>query len=428
MVKKLIIPLCLLTHLAVSQTILQCKQRFNNYLNFRNSLNGTVRFEDDVLYILEGGKKEFAVYKDELPMLADFFANSTVREQEKLMRAKGLKKFTKRERDSLAINVDSKIVVASENQDQPLKNIRIALDPGHFGTNLADAQVEQKFLYFVKDPLKFPNDTVKIFESTLTFNTAAILKRLLEEQGATVFLTREQSNFTSFNCTFGDWMLLYKKRTLDSLFHEKILAPERYRKLLKCNDYIFFWDFFRDFDLANRANKINNYNPHFTIIIHYNVDEKNVPWKAHTKKNFSMAFIGGGFTAKDLQRNESRMHFLRLLLTNQLEQSEHLAAKTVGNFNKNLGIPIARASDATYLAKNCIATKSQGVFCRNLILCRKINSPLVYGESLYQDNELETDLLMKSDVDLYGIKTNERLKKVALSYFEAVMAFVADKN
>jgi N-acetylmuramoyl-L-alanine amidase len=426
-VNKLIGCLCLLVFCGSAQTILQCRDRFNTYLNFRGSLNSLVRFGDDVIYLTAGGRNEYAIYRDELPALADFFQSSSVQEQLKFMRSKGLRKLSQRERDSIAINSDSKKIERVPNE-RPLHNIRIAIDPGHFGTSLAEAQVEQKFLYFPKDQSKFPNDSVKLFESSLTFNTATILKRMLEEQGAVVFLSRHQSNFTSFNCTFSDWMRFHRKRTLDSLLHKNSISTDKHRKLLKCSDYQFFWDFFRDYDLGNRAAKVNSFDPHLTVIIHYNVDEKNVPWKTHTRKNFSMTFIGGGFTAGDLQRDEARMHFIRLLITDQLERSERLAALTVSNFSTILEIPIARQSDATYLAKNSLATKSRGVFCRNLVLCRKINSPLVYGESLYQDNELETERLMKSDIDLYGIKTNERLQKVASGYYKAVMDYVEEHS
>ena len=291
---------------------------------------------------------------------------------------------------------------------------------------MVDAQSEQKFLFFVPDSTNGKADTVKIFESLLTFNTAHILKNLLEEKGAEVFVTRNRSDFTSFNCTYQEWIKYHRKRSLDSLRQNGSLSAEKYNKLLKCNNYTLFWDFFRDYDLANRCNKVNAFVPDLTVIIHYNVDEKNAPWKQHTKKNFSMTFIGGAFT--DISKTESKINFLRLLITDQLNSSEDLSAKTVFNFNKILEIPIAKAVDADYLRDNCLITASPGVFCRNLALCRKINSPLVYGESLYQDNEKECKQLMLCDVDIYGIKTNERLKKVAVSYFDAVIRYLASKK
>jgi len=61
------------------------------------------------------------------------------------------------------------------------------------------------------------------------------------------------------------------------------------------------------------------------------------------------------------------------------------------------------------------------VYCRNLLLCRKINSVMVYGESLYQDNEYEAGELMRYDKDLYGVSTNSRLISVAKSYYEALL-------
>lgn len=418
---KLVYLFCLLTFVSAAQTIQQCKQRFDTYLNFRGSISAEVKFEADAIYLLSAGKKEFAIYENEIKVLSEFMQYSTLKQQEQLFRSKGLKRFSKQQMDSLTLISKKPEQSLLRTPEQPLRGYRIALDPGHFSTNLTDAQSEQKYLFFVPDSLH-GRDTVRIFESLLTFNTAHILKNLLESKGAQVFLTRNQSDFTSFNCTYPDWIKNHRKRHLDSLRQNNSLTPEKYNKLLKCNNYTLFWDFFRDYDLANRANKINAYAPDVTLIIHYNVDEKNAPWKQHTKKNFSMTFIGGAFT--DLSKTESKINFMRLLLSDQLNRSENLSAKTVSNFNKILEIPIAKAVDAEYLRDNCLITASPGVFCRNLALCRKINSPLVYGESLYQDNEKESSLLMRSDLDIYGVRANDRLNKVATAYYNAVFDFL----
>jgi hypothetical protein len=114
------------------------------------------------------------------------------------------------------------------------------------------------------------------------------------------------------------------------------------------------------------------------------------------------------------------------LCTDQLNRSEDLSAKTVANFNNILKIPVAKSNDAEYLRDNCLSTSSPGVYCRNLALCRKINSPLVYGESLYQDNVNEAKLLMQADYDIYGIKANNRVKQVAESYFISVIQYLKE--
>jgi N-acetylmuramoyl-L-alanine amidase len=411
----------LLAASAGAQSVADCKRRYNSYLNFKNTLNGQVAFDEQGVYLKSGGKRIFAAYSDELVVLGKFFAYSTLDRQASLFQAKGARHFTKRELDSLDATIDITKKVIRQGDSLPLRGYRVALDAGHFGTNMKDAAVEQKYLYFVRPAQK---DTVRLFESLLTYQTSYILKHLLEEQGAEVFLTRNRADHTSFDCTYQEFLEKHRRKTLDSLRSAGTITPARHKALSTCSDYTFFWDFFRDYDLANRAIKVNRFDPHVTAIIHYNVDEKNTGWKTHTQKNFTMAFIAGAFTAGDLAKSESRLHFLRLMLTDQLDRSEKLAAETVKTFKENLQLPVARAQDATYLYQNCISTKSPGVFCRNLVLCRKINSPLVYGESLYQDNIRECEDLMRCNVDMYGVTTSERITKVAGSYFEALFSYL----
>ncbi|MCW3078389.1 MAG: hypothetical protein JWO32_2998 [Bacteroidetes bacterium] len=403
-----------------AQTINQCKERFETYLNFKGSLSNSVKFTEKEIEVYNSrGIKEFSIYAGEIAMLADFFEHTTYKQQSEFLKLKGTKKYSKRQRDSVWIYIDDRKKITKSKKALPFEGYRVAIDPGHFATNLNDAQVEQKYLYFVKDSIH-PTDSIKLFESELTFNTAFLLKKMLEELGIKVFVTRQQKDFTSFNCTYNDWLTFHKARVLDSLKDASAMNNERYNKLMKDNPHKFFWDFFRDYDLANRAKKINEFIPHATVIIHYNVDEKNDPWKKTSDKDYTMAFIAGAFTKDNLERPESKLHFLRLLLTKQLNQSEKLASQTVYNFNKNLKVDIASPFDADYLKDNCLLTPSKGVYARNLILCRIINSPLVYGEALYQDSYKECEALMRMDIEKYGIKTNDRLLKTALSYYQAL--------
>lgn len=415
--------LCLFTLSAGAQTMSDCKRRFDSYINFRNSLATHVQFSKNVMHLATGGRKILAVYEDELVVLAKLFQYSPLQRQLQVMNSKGLRHYTPRQLDSLDATVNDLKSVIEQPDSLPLRGYRVALDPGHFGTDLKTAAVEQKYLHFVRPG---QSDTVMLFESLLTFHTAVILKHLLEEQGAAVFMTREQPDHTSFGCTFDAFFTHHKKRTLDSLMAAGQLNAARHRRLMSCKRHDFFWEFFRDFDLANRGVRINRFDPHVSAIIHYNVDEKNVPWTKTTRKNFTMAFIGGAMTGADVVRDENRMHLLRLLITDQLDRSEKLAAETVQAFADNLKVPVARPEDAKYLYQNCLRTPSAGVFCRNLVLCRKINSPLVYGESLYQDNEKECVDLMRCNVSVYGLTTSERVTKVAASYFEALFSFLSN--
>ncbi len=407
-----------------AQTIQDCKKRFDTYLNFKGSLNGLVRFDKESISIYNAkGQKEFTAYQKEIPMLAEVFENYDPKAAAKFYKNKADKKLSKQQRDSIRIYLDIPKKTKERTEALPLNGIKVAIDAGHLASSFTEAMNEQKFLYFLRDSLKSTLDTVKIFEADLTYKTSLILKAMLEEKGATVFLTRPTQSLSTFGCSYSYWFANYKQKVLDSLLQINKLEAADYRKLNNLPEYNFFWDFFRDFELANRAKIINAFKPDITTIIHYNVDEKNVPWKKTSPNDYTMAFIGGSFTADRLDNIESKLNFLRLLFGEQLDKSEKISRIAVHEFSENLKIPIACSDDADYLKNNCLCSKSHGVFSRQLILCNKIISPLVYGESLYQDNVDECKWLMKNNTISYGIKTNERVVKVAKSYYNSILMY-----
>lgn len=403
-----------------SQSVADCRERFEKYLSLKGAINNSVHFEKDAIYVLgENGAREFAIYANEIPVLANFFENSTLQSQVKLYKQKGLKRLSRMQLDSLYISSDDDTKLPPKRPGKPLQGLRIAVDPGHFSSNIKDSKVEGKFLDFVKDE----EDTIQLVEGQLTYLTAQVLKGMLEEQGAKVFLSRNAPNTTAFNMTYAQWYKTRRLKVLDSLCKVNEIDESKCKALKQLTKEKFFWTFFRDYELMARSYKINAVYPHLSVIIHYNVDEKNAPWKQASPRNHTMCFIGGGFGPNDLKKLQNRVHFVRLLLGKQIHQSESLSNLTVSAFEKNLKVSKAKITDAQYLANAGVSTRHEGVFCRNLILTRCINSPLVYGESLYQDNVKECTALNKNNYHIYGLNVPERVYTVAKSYYEAVLAY-----
>jgi hypothetical protein len=407
-----------------AQTVSQCRERFHCYLNHNGRLSQLVTFEKDAIVLWQSGKKVITIYENEIQPLGKLLLHGSLSAQVDFIHRKGNARLTASQRDSLLNAVDDSRMVVRQGDKLNLSGYRVAIDPGHFGVTPQDATIERKSLFFARKSEESVTDTIRLYESNLTFSTARILAAMLEEQGAEVILTRDAPGHTSFDCTYAGWLKNHRARVLDSLKSAGKLRPELHAKLRRADPATFYTLFFRDYEIRNRATEMNAFAPHASVIIHYNVDEKNSPWKNHTKKNFTMAFIPGAYVTGDLDRPENRIHFLRQLLTDQNERSEKLAALTVEGFQKHLDIPIAKSRDALYLAQNCLAARSPGVYSRNLILCRLVTSPVVYGESLYQDNEKECSELMRCDTDFYGVKTSERVGKVAKAYYEAVVEFL----
>lgn len=413
-----------IAHIAQSQTIPEIKKRFDTYLNFNSSLNKVVNFTSNSICITNNKKAEFTIYDGEQKVLEQLFKTLNNEQLISFYSWKKNNRLSQKQLDSLSIiSTKNAEMPVLPSKSKPLLGKRIALDPGHFAGNLKDAKIEQKFIEFIPDSGSVLKDTIRFNEGKLTFQTAEILKQQLEQQGAIVFLTRPQQNYTAFNIDYQKWYDTKRKKVLDSLLLIKNIDVKKHSTLLKLTKEKLFWEFFRDYELAERARLINAFKPDATVIIHYNVDEKNADWLKPTTKNFTMTFIGGAMTADNFNKAISKIHFIRLLLSNQLNQSENLSALTVNEFNKQLQIPIATKNDADYLKNNCISTASKGVFCRNLALCRTINSPLVYGETLYQDNINECQLLNKNDFDFNNTKISKRIFETAQCYYNALTAY-----
>ncbi len=402
-----------------AQTYKEVKTRFDNYINY-GSLEKYVEISAAKItfYKYTNGKKEedFVLPKDAWTAVCELVKFLPADSSESLyQKIKGQKKF--------AANAGEVIKEKNKNAEKYLTGIKIMIDPGHIAGNLKMAYIEQKYVHFTKEIYTdLKTDSIDVAEGLLTFQTASILKKMLEEKGAAVSITR-QNNSTTFGCTYEDWLKKKKNKTLDSLLRTEKITAQKHRQLLRMSNSVFFVEFFKDFELQQRARIINNFNPDLTVIIHYNVNEKNVPWLKPSDKNFCMAFIPGCITADNIQTTAGKINLLRLLLTKDIDESEKISALVVIELSKQLNIPIAKTSDASYLGEHCLATPSDGVYCRNLALCRLVQSPLVYGECLYQDNEKECYELVKNTENVYGIQTNKRVVLAAQSFFNAIVRY-----
>ncbi|MCS6821555.1 MAG: N-acetylmuramoyl-L-alanine amidase [Microscillaceae bacterium] len=313
--------------------------------------------------------------------------------------------------DTLAV-LTSQLALPRKRQ-LPLAGIRIALDAGHFASNLNEAKIEERFIQ-----MRLPKEkqVVTFFEAHLTWCTAQILKEKLEKQGAIVLLTRPtlEANAKQMWQSWREAKAQLKKNNLiDTLqaFHTWLI---NYKKQ----------------DLITRYQKINNFKPNLTLIIHYNVDADNTCRETPTPKNYNMAFVAGSFLGKELNTKKDRFHLLRLLVSQEIENSIAFAEKVLQSFEKHLQVPtIPAETQLDYLKKNCLLTERQGVYARNLTLCREVLGTLCYGESLYQDNQEEALALSKRELEILpNIFTSKRVAQVAEAYYEAILEYIKETN
>ena len=285
-----------------------------------------------------------------------------------------------------------------------LKGARIAIDPGHFGG--AFAELEERFVK-IPDSKTKNGQEIYFAEGDLAYLTAVKLKSLLEIEGAVVFISRAGIGKGAIEEDFFVWKQKHSELQAESL--SKI-----------------FRAYYNTEDLRKRAKKINEFCPDITLVIHYNAHLNDAEKEANsffTQSNYNLAFIPGAFGPGELKRKEDRYEFLRLLLTNTVEESLELSRDIVQEFVRHLGVPLITQSDtASYIEKACLF-QEPGVYCRNLALTRLIHSPVCYGETLVQNNEEEVYRLASRDAFIMETACSSRIQEVAQAYFEGIKQY-----
>lgn len=305
--------------------------------------------------------------------------------------------------------------------EKPLTGYKIALDPGHIAGNIEMARLEGKFIEMTID-----KQNIQLIEGELTLATAYFIKKILEEKGAEVFLTRSKPNETAFQLTFDEWIKTKMKEQLKQEVKNKKLSIEKAKELqTKASRQELFHRYFKNAELLERARRINAFKPDITLVIHYNVDEKNTNWTTPIAENYVMAFIGGAFTKGELRQPEDRFQLLRLLLSNELEESKLLSKTLLLQFEKSLHVSrFNKQSTLSYIDDFSIPTSTAGLYHRNLSLTRYINGIICYGETLYMDNEDECKRLVQKDTSYIWGKTSSRVYEVAQAYVDGLLNYI----
>lgn len=310
---------------------------------------------------------------------------------------------------------------------RPLSGLRVALDPGHFAGDMELAELEGKYMKMNASP-RTGGQQIAFNEANLSLATAYLIRDQLQALGATVLLSRTEPGKGVRDITYPEW----RERESQTALMAEIAAGridsaklDWWRK--KADEKAWCKNVFNAIDLRLRAEKINAFQPHLTLIIHYNIDSPN--WELRdkegfftpTNENYLMAFTPGSFMKGELEDVESRVAFLRQLLTRDVEGSIRLSEAFVRQSVRYTGVPIIpEPNDMPYLNRGSILAGHPGVYARNLALTRLIAGPLCYGESLCQDNVNEARALNQRDFQIAGIMAPNRIKAVATAYVEAV--------
>lgn len=326
---------------------------------------------------------------------------------------------------------------------KPLAGLRIALDPGHLGGALASREGRRTYNRELG---------IDFNEGDLALYTAKRIRNLLQPLGAEVMLTREESGKGALPLSYEEWK---KDPAVVRAAVEDVVRASTYQNQTAAelesskywSDARIFFDAYLRVDRLARAQKINDFRPHFSFIIHYNASGAE-PFT--TKLNQNLAFIPGGFTAYRMNYVNARQALLRLLISDEMEKSQGLCEILVRKLNEKTGLgPVRRGvfdaeeSPQEYLISSLNYQPEQfeinplledisypfkfgrevsrAVFSRNLDISTFALGASCYGESLFQDNLEEARRLNRRDFIVDGVATSKRVDDVSRAYAETVL-------
>jgi len=310
----------------------------------------------------------------------------------------------------------------------PLQGVKIALDPGHMGSDTWDELAEK----YVKTP-----QGERVNEGRISLQTALLLEEELKALGAEVLLTRrtlgpvtdvkyEDIDLDEFSKTkieplqYEDWFtdLVNAYEPGPYLFRVFKGRPELQK--LK-SESMRYWYFFYELDLNARVELIQKFQPDLTIMIHFDMMKPGhlSPVRHHATK----AYVPGNFYPKEFATLENRLDFTRHLLANRMwEDSVNLTRNLLHEISTQLQIPLQ-----TQHGPNGLALEP-GIFARNLLLTRKLNqSPLSFLECFFYDDPTEFQALQNRTIPLKIDGRDEpaspRLKALSLAIRDGILGY-----
>lgn len=352
----------------------------------------------------------------------------------------------------------------------PLKGLRVLLDPGHFGGDLK--RIEARYVHFSDDNFERPH------EGELSLLVSKRILALLSSLGADVALTKDRLGQGAIRLSFEEFLKdknlvkeaiaayvhkggsRFKKNEKTGLEEDTWPAAEAWwqeqlqklegHKLSEIEDpgtpqelKTLLGKAFRIYnklDISERAKhseQIGTFKPHIFLSIHFNGDgDKTNGSDIKSTQNWVMAFVPGSFMSNEIADEEMACDFLRSLLTyNVWRDSVVLANNFVSNLSEISGVAKAPFnSDISYLQKaslpvglrhlqpNYFGPKGiDGVFARNLDITQQGEGITLLGESFVQNNPEEAERLARKEIIIDGTETSWEVEKVAQAYFRAIL-------
>lgn len=256
----------------------------------------------------------------------------------------------------------------TEREARGLRGLKVALDPGHLGGEWS--RLEERHFAI--------GEGAVVKEGELTLAAARRLRRLLEAEGAEVWLTRESAEPVTRARPFDFYGEAVERDDpgAASSATQRFLWRQQVAARL----------FYRAAEIRARAELINReIQPDVALVLHVNAvawADPEVPSLAD--RNEGHVIVHGGYLASELAEEEQRLALVTRLLRRYHETEIPLGRAVAEAMAQETGLP-----PYLYQGDNAIQLDETGyLWARNLLANRIYDCPVVYPEPWIANSEV----------------------------------------
>lgn len=261
--------------------------------------------------------------------------------------------------------------------EKPLEGLTICLDPGHIGGDWAN--IEERYFRIRKDP--------PVKEGELNLTVCELLAPMLEEAGARVVWTKRDFQPVTHKRPFmlmEEGIELFRHHHADRI-EEFLKSSRKHDKLVNQSMWRAEFIFYRAYEIAARAQKVNRLRPDFTVCVHFNA----APWRGRRPylssrtKSKTVVFVHGAYMDEELESDEHKFHLMRKLLEKSSEREVALGTSVAEQLRLFWGWPPENYQGSGYAHR---VNGHPYVWARNLMANRMFDGPTVFIEGPYMND------------------------------------------
>lgn len=255
-----------------------------------------------------------------------------------------------------------------------LRGLRIALDPGHLGGEWA--RMEERWFQI--------GSNKPVTEGDMVLYVAKLLKKELEQRGASVSLTRSGSKpATNLRPEKLRNAAIKSLRDQGRAVNPASIKSESERL------------FYRTAEIRARAKKVNHHlKPDLVLALHFNAESWGNPARPTlTGVNHLHLLVSGCYSARELSYEDQRFDLMVKLLNRSFDKEVSVSRAVAQSMARATGLP-----PYTYTSDSAINVGgSPYIWARNLLANRLFECPVVYLEPYVMNNREVHDRVQLGD-------------------------------